>query len=74
MANKTIWDTGRSDEEDDRLQRISRAIYGRGAWRSEGDSREIDLGKDFGDVAVKVNGVVVKVSANGRVDWHPAGP
>ena len=41
---------------------------------SEGNckTREISLGDEFGDVAVKVNGVVVTVSSEGRVDWSPA--
>jgi hypothetical protein len=33
-----------------------------------GKVREISLGEDFGDVAVKVNGVRVEVHTDGRVD------
>jgi hypothetical protein len=41
----------------------------------EGSSktREISLGEDFGDVAVKVNGVRVEVHTDGRVDAYTNG-
>src|ERR1019366_8451567 len=47
-----------------------------------GKTREISLGEDFGDVAVKVNGVRVEVHTdgsilaytNGRVDAYTNGP
>src|ERR1039458_4256227 len=42
----------------------------------EGSSkaREISLGEDFGDVAVKVNGVRVEVHTDGSVDAYTDGP
>src|ERR1035437_7000965 len=39
-----------------------------------GKAREISLGEDFGDVAVKVNGVRVEVHTDGRVDAYTNGP
>jgi hypothetical protein len=36
--------------------------------------KEISLGEDFGDVAVKVNGVRVEVHTDGRVDVYTNGP
>ena len=39
-----------------------------------GKAREISLGEDFGDVAVKVNGVRVEVHTDGSVDAYTDGP
>lgn len=40
--------------------------------RHIGDAREISLGDDLGDVAIRVNGVCVEISANGKVQLVPA--
>ena len=39
-----------------------------------GKAREISLGEDFGDVAVKVNGVRVEVHTDGSILAYTNGP
>ena len=35
-------------------------------------AREVDLGRDFGDVVVKANGTQVKITADGTIHEVPA--
>jgi hypothetical protein len=37
----------------------------------DGKAKEIVLGDEFGDIAVKANGVRVEIHTNGRIAIHP---
>ena len=37
----------------------------------DGKAREIDLGREFGDVNVKANGTQIRICANGHVETSP---